>query len=794
VNVVCSLMIPAMCLATKAPLLIHRAFILQQSAAREKLNQLRSIESIRRMNKEAEDKENELVASIISGGMEQALERDALVREIVTNEDDEEEYERAVNEKIKELGAYARDLMRNETEMMVNITRQILEENPDPDLDYYTVFDAVVAGIQRSRNEKLSKPTFGVMGSSIELEQARQIGRISKERDEEEQAARDEALNKGYCVEAELDEFFRVPTDAAGERMYRAICRSVLGKRPPPADDTVDTEGEKKDENLSSEENAEDEDNDWNFQMASRSQTFRNDPFFRDEETKKLHRLTPAKKEEVFRFWKDWGVFKNHRKKAVSEEKRPASPIKPLFLYTEDSERTREWEKREATRALQSQLKSDDEVENASNELLIKEITEGGYTKERSLRLVDKLIAKATDKIIKEALLDIKATLLETEEEPKEVVTGPKKPVFVDIKQVLTRDDEEDKKVAQLPPKQSISKPVKPVESKQNYIEQDLPAAPVAPPKSEFFSSGADISNDPNRTAATSEFLGSYEEQLFTQFAKKTGAETEEEKAELKRNLDALNALRESGYSDDETNLEIDADKILDDDSDSQLEALLSKRPVAAKQSEHELVEIGGHLEEMKTESEVDIASARYKALFAADDVDEADFRQYLKEEEEMRAKAENETVQELPEDADIERYAEEAVTNLNPRPVSTADEDLNEKVDKLEAAYEKEVEDFDPFPVAKSSTPSWLERETEFMGVRRKDSTDGLTDEQLAEVAERQRLADAYLDSQEEVDIAEVLDRPYFGSMDEPDYKEKPSAILATYEGRKDELMEFTT
>ena len=68
-------MVPAMCLATKAPLLIHRVFILQQSAAREKLNQLRSIESIRRMNKEAEDKENELVASVTSGGMEQALER-----------------------------------------------------------------------------------------------------------------------------------------------------------------------------------------------------------------------------------------------------------------------------------------------------------------------------------------------------------------------------------------------------------------------------------------------------------------------------------------------------------------------------------------------------------------------------------------------------------------------------------------------------------------------------------------------------------------------------------------------
>lgn len=55
--------------------------------------------------------------------------------------------------------------------------------------------------------------------------------------------------------------------------------------------------------------------------------------------------------------------------------------------------------------------------------------------------------------------------------------------------------------------------------------------------------------------------------------------------------------------------------------------------------------------------------------------------------------------------------------------------------------------------------------------------------------------MADEYLERAKGgvIDIAEVLDRPYFGSMDEPDYKEKFYG-MSSYEGRKDELMEYTT
>jgi hypothetical protein len=200
---------------------------------------------------------------------------------------------------------------------------------------------------------------------------------------------------------------------------------------------------------------------------------------------------------------------------------------------------------------------------------------------------------------------------------------------------------------------------------------------------------------------------------------------------------------------------------------------------------------------------------------------DEDEYREFLKEEEEMRMKAENETL-EVPDSVDIDSYADDALSKLSARPSPAEVEyDKNkpggteEEIAKLESMYARpsptkvegyedtsgesiyeEPDDFDPFPVAERNRPSWLEKEAEAKGPRRRGKNTGAVDiERLREIEEQQRMADEYLERLNDgiIDIADVLDRPYFGSMDEPSYKQNYYG-KSSYADRKEDLMGYTT
>ena len=806
---------------------------------------MRSMETLQNYNKEALEMEQQLIADITSEGKDKILEKDAVVREVITNEMEDEKYKMELKQKMSELEEYKKELSSKEQDMVIATTKRILEQNPDPNLSFNTVYDQVVAGIQQSRRDKLSKPTFGVLGNTIELEQAKQYGMIAQEDEKEEQAVRQEALQKGYCDEEGLDAFFTEPTDPAGVDRFRSIVRSVIAKRPSPEDITAAEEG----------------DIDAQNKTEAILEGYSRNLLYADVEARKKWTLTPSEKVEAFRLLKEWREIDNlqSEKRNALMETRPVNKIKPLFLYSEDSERTKEWQRDEVGKALRRQLDTDDEVEKSSNELLIKELMEGGNTKERSLCLIDKLIAKATDRVIMDALLDMKSSLLEMEETETEKPTQPSKPLFVDMKQVFSpRDEGEDKKSAVKPLERintETTPPLSAVLSSEDAEEKET--IPTFQPKSEFFSKLDDEEEDdlleaarpktdfftnidetkldPNRKATTSNLLGSYEDQLFEQFASKTGAKTEEAKAELKRNLDEINALRSQVYSDVQNEdiareraakFNIDVDSLLsDDDNPDVLTELLSKRPVSPKPSDisapvsntdttqHEIVESFGKLKEIKSNRKsADIIGASYRAI-AGDDSnveDEEKFRQFIIQEEELRRKAENETMEELSENVDIDAYADEMLSKMDSRIniIKEAENDDNEEEEaeeeipledidkekrKLQSVFD--MEDFDPFPVAEK--PSWLQREAESEGAEQRGSTSDqeLDLERIQEIEERQKMADEYLERAKGgvIDIAEVLDRPYFGSMDEPDYKEKFYG-MSSYEGRKDELMEYTT
>jgi hypothetical protein len=405
------------------------------------------------------------------------------------------------------------------------------------------------------------------------------------------------------------------------------------------------------------------------------------------------------------------------------------------------------------------------------------------------------------------------------------------------MKQVLRRDvDDDDDK---LQPRLSVPKPITSrdtsealhspaIENKEQIfsttptIEYDDEDYAVEPPKTDFFA-GVEYTPDPNRTTTTSKLLGSYEDQLFKKFAAQTGVTDEEAKAELKRNLDEINALRakfieeasdENIAAETVSKVGTDVSKLRPDDEDSLAqiaEQLLSKRAAVSKTTpgrddsgtmRHELIESSGDLKELSEEGTVDIVGAQYRALLGPDGMDDEDeYRKFLKEEEEMRMKAENETI-EVPDSIDIGSYAEDALSKLSARPQPTKVEDfvdtsdvMDAEKDYLEIMYDQ-PEDFDPFPVAESSRPSWLEKESEAKGLRRREKNkDGVDLERLREIEEQQRMADEYLERMNNgiIDIADVLDRPYFGSMDEPSYKQK-YVDTSSFAERKDELMGYTT
>ena len=612
----------------------------QLKEERDKINQQRSLESLRQYKAEIGQKEEERIANITSSKeTETILEQDPIVRQIMTSEWEEDERRELFERQVLELRSYKKELSEKEQDMVIATTKRILEENPDPNLSFNTVYDQVVAGIQKSRSEKLSGPSFGLMGNTIALEQARQIGMIELESERQEQSAREEAVSKGYCDEDGVDEFFREPTDVAGMGMFRTIVRDIILNRPTSSNED---DNQPEAEAVTSTAEADDDDGDDDDLEPSNTADatpIKRDIYYEDPDAKKKWTLTPSEKVEAFKILNDWRVVYNTRNRAISEKKRPTNTIKPLFLYTEDSERTKEWEMEEVGKALKRQLKSEDDAEKASNDLLIKELMEGGYTKERSLRLVDKLIKNATDKNIKEALLDMKAMLEAREEVKKEKPKEKedKRPLFVDMKQVLTPDEEKEEFMQ--PPKsveredttQRLQPPVvqeQPVQRSTSSIDDEPELPTAARPKSDFFRSDDDRSINRNRTETTSELLGSYEDQLFKKMSAQMGAQTEEQKAELKRNLDEINALRSKAISDADDDeiaqeraakLGLDTSSLLKGDDPSQLERLLSQRPVVsdkkAEDKRPELVESFGELEKIDRESKTDIIGAQYRGM-----------------------------------------------------------------------------------------------------------------------------------------------------------------------------------
>eukprot|EP00986_Skeletonema_menzelii_P016678 scaffold15428_cov74-Skeletonema_menzelii.AAC.1 len=284
--------------------------------------------------------------------------------------------------------------------------------------------------------------------------------------------------------------------------------------------------------------------------------------------------------------------------------------LEPFFLYEEDSEETRRKEKEQLTKVLKKGLESDDAVEISSNELLMKELLEGGITKERSIRLLDKLIAKTTVDTIRDSLMELKATIMEEDEMDQQGNVGEKKKKSgpIDLSGVFRTSDDLLDTTEQ---SAATATPAKPVESggrtmpswvKEQAEDDALPPAfdtsvssvsTPPPPNTEFFSSTEEdeFSDLDKSYSPTGGMFGTYEEQKFERLAGQVGAQSEEEKEELRRNMDALKQAEEMATAEllnDEIDIAAVSAKLginiddlnLDAEDDDQIKSILGKRPV----------------------------------------------------------------------------------------------------------------------------------------------------------------------------------------------------------------------
>ncbi|KAL9180019.1 hypothetical protein ACHAXT_007989 [Thalassiosira profunda] len=637
-------------------------------------------------------------------GGEGMLREDGVAREIIQNAEERETNENEQKEKRRELDFYQRQQwQRREVE---GAAEKAARENQGADLD--DVYAKSLEQIQSSRRDKLGPRTLGVLSNSIPLEEGREYVRKQKEQKEFLKEVEAAAGLVGRD-DAEVAAFFRAPGDFAEERMYRSIVRRIVDGRP---DDPL----------LSAPSASVGEDED-------------EEPIPMQEDVREKYQLSAQETVEAYKLlnlWREMRAQQDAMEEALgmrdaSESSgaaaRPTNKLEPFFLYEEDSEEKRAKERENLIKVLKKGLESDDAVEGASNELLMKELLEGGVTKERAARLLDKLLAKATSDTIRASLEELKGTILseddggEVDDEQAEGSGSPwlfrkrtkKTGAPVDLSGVFGTAEEEpaspslpskstestgrsmpswvDSEKAEQPPPPPSTPFFSPSPEEEGSLTEAAAAKASPPPNTPFFQSSDEDTEAKDGPAGG--MFGTYEEQRIQKLASKVGAQTEEEVEELRRNVEALKEVEEMAnaqLSDEDFDIEAASAKLginmdalnLDSGDDDQIMSIVGKRPVASSstgqpgaatstETDDIIVDAEGNLVKMETEKgRADIADDIFRAKTAGKyhdketrDSDEAAYRAFVQMEEEAEKRFDS-------IDGDEAALPEEAVDDID--------------------------------------------------------------------------------------------------------------------------------
>lgn len=562
----------------------------------KKAELLASWETESRMAEERVENELSLASSSADLDSQSARQRiidnDTITREILSN-DEERRAADALQEKQRaELDFYQRQLQqRKDVEFSTS--------GDDEDVvDIDTMYENTLNVIQSSRKMKLGPKSLGVLSNSIALEEGREYVIKQKEqrdflRDVEKEAGLENASDE------EVGLFFRAPINVVEERMYRNIVRQIVDNKRVVVED-------EKEDNISSSSTSyteDDDDDDESAETLDAAEEGWDGPSYGSSSAKKKqsnnYQLSAKETVEAYKLlnlWREVQSTQDAMEIALGMKDddtsyantRPKNKLEPYFLYQEDTEEKRLKEKESLSKVLQKGLASDDDVERSSNELLMKELLEGGITKDRSVRLLDKLLNKATDDTIRESLMELRGTLLEDdddwnneedEDQRRQSTTAAflrkkkkkKSGQPIDLSGVFrTSDMEEDEDETMSAT--STATPSTSSDVVKSSSERTMPSwvseEETPPPSTPFFSSSNDVGDDdeqmtsslpppplPNtpffsstdkevsqdEKTTTGGMFGTYEEQRLQKLANKVGAETEEEIEELKRNMEGKN-------------------------------------------------------------------------------------------------------------------------------------------------------------------------------------------------------------------------------------------------------------
>ena len=802
---------------------------------RRRLNEVRKREMLAQWEEDRIKQEEERVEGVTG---ENFLEKDGVAREILADAQSKEDARLEFNQRQVDLDEYERATF----EMKMAEALDKFDDVANVDMD--ELYEMVLNEVQLSRKKNLGPQSLGVLANSIPLEDARAFLRKQKNEKQFLKEVEELAAGEGVQSDEDLETFFRRPNDYNEERMYRGIIRQIVDKRE---DDVVVP---------SFDETGALIDGDDEFDMGSMVvQTEQEKYTLSAKETVEAYKL--------LNLWREMQSTQNTLESALGmneETSYQPNQLEPFFLYEEDSEETRRKEKEQLTKVLKKGLESDDAVEISSNELLMKELLEGGITKERAIRLLDKLIAKTSVATIRDSLFELKTTIME-EDDQVEVAGVKKNSGPIDLSGVFrTSDDLLDQEI-----NAPASIPSKPREeggrtlpswmkeentgdiTSQPASETTTPSLATPPPNTDFFAStGEDEFSDLDKSyIPTGGMFGTYEEQKFEQLAGQIGAQSEEEKEELRRNMEALKQAEEMATAellDDDIDIAavsakfgINIDDLnLDDEDDGQIMSVLGKRPVLGSKADGEspseetnldsnvagidqgiIVDAEGQLKRMVTDKTVDITDDIFRSKTAGKyqdketrDKDEAAFRDLMQMEADAESQLESMPDETVSEDFDIDEFADDIMSEMKPRPRVTRREDFM-SVEQLQRERKQEsMFGDDPFPVkgpeegkpppsTDDTIPAWFRKEQEDYGIQANDSNDEDNFDEARwewEREERQRKADEYLKRRGEgISISDVLGREYFGPMDdEDDYTRERISGFSSFQARKDELLTY--
>lgn len=813
---------------------------------RRELNEQRKREMLEQWEIERKLKEDERVNEITTSDNTESddfLERDGVAREILADAQAKEEARLEFNQRQVELDEYERTTF----EMRMQEALDKFDDTANMDID--ELYEMVLNEIQMSRKKNLGPKSLGVLANSIPLEDARAFLRKQKKEKEFLREVEELVAVEGVQSDEDVEAFFRRPGDYNEERMYRGIIRQIVDKRVVEEDvivptSTFDNEGE-----------------DDEYEMGTMVvQTEKEKYTLSAKETVEAYKL--------LNLWREMQSTQDTLETALGMKEESSyrpNQLEPFFLYEEDSEETRRKEKEQLTKVLKKGLESDDAVEISSNELLMKELLEGGITKERSIRLLDKLIAKTTVDTIRDSLMELKATIMEEDDIDQQGSVGEKKKKSgpIDLSGVFRTSDDlldtEQSAAPVTPPKPMAEGGGRTMPSWVTEQAKDDALPPASdtsvssvatppPPNTAFFASaGEDEFSDLDKSySPTGGMFGTYEEQKFERLAGQVGAQSEEEKEELRRNMEALKQAEEMATSellnDDidiaavSSKLGINIDDLnLDSEDDDQIMSILGKRPErgsnaekgdepiqpasefdqADEKGEGIIVDAEGHLKRMKTDKSVDITDDIFRSKTAGKykdketmDKDEEAFRDLMKMEAEAESRLESMPDEAVSADFDIDEFADDILSEMKPRPRVNRREDFMSQEQIQRERKQQSMFGDDPFPVREpeekrappssdDTMPAWFRKEQEDYGVQLDDGSDEDTFDEAQwewEKEQRQRKADEYFKKRGEgISISDVLGREYFGPMDdEDDYEKERVAPFSSFQARKEVLLTF--